>query len=208
MNQQTLEDWLSELAARTPTPGGGAVAAIAAATSAGLIGMVTIYTTGPKWADREVRMSDLAAQAQTLRLQALALASEDANAYAGVGDAYKLPGESTEEKVAKAEAIQAALSGAAEPPVKIAQLTRRLVEICVELVEAGNPNVISDVAVAASMASSALESSIVNIEINRQAITDEEVKRTLSGAIHDAANAMSIANMVVEQVRGKIGKNI
>jgi hypothetical protein len=40
MGDQSLGAWLADLASRSPTPGGGAVAALSAATGAALIGMV------------------------------------------------------------------------------------------------------------------------------------------------------------------------
>ena len=51
-----IAEWLDELADRKPTPGGGAVAALCAASSAALLEMVGNYTTGKKWADREEAM--------------------------------------------------------------------------------------------------------------------------------------------------------
>ncbi len=204
MKDETIEDWLRDLAARTPTPGGGAAAALSAATSAALISMVTNYTTGPKWAAVEDEMKQLNKQADALRLQALSLADADTRAFAKVGVAYKLPSESIDDKAAKAEAIQDALIGAAEPPRKVAELAGKLVKLTNELVETSNPNVISDVAVAASMARSALESAIVNIEINQHVIKSEPAKELLDTAIEAALEAIKTADDVTDGVRRKI----
>ena len=204
MKDETIESWLSDLAAKTPTPGGGAAAALAAATSAALIGMVTNYTTGKKWTDREQQMTALNQEAETLRAQALSLADQDAEAFGRVGAAYKLPSESDDEKTAKSRAIQLALAGAAVPPKKISELCARLVEICEELVDTANQNVISDVAVASSLASSALESAIVNIEINEIAITDKNVSESLKSAIAKASASKTTADDITAKVRSKI----
>ena len=48
-----------------------------------------------------------------------------------------------------------------------------MIDIAGELADSGNPNVASDVAVAAAVARAALESAIVNIDINRQQIRDD-----------------------------------
>ncbi len=204
MKDETVEDWLRDLAARTPTPGGGAVAALAAATSAALISMVTNYTTGPKWAEVEDQMKQINKQADALRLQGLSLSDADARAFAKVGAAYKLPSESIDDRAEKAEAIQTALIGAAEPPRKVAELAQKLVKLAEELIETSNPNVISDVAVAASMANSALESAIVNIEINQHLIKNEAVKDNLQQSIELAEESMKLADNVTKQVRRKI----
>ena len=64
---KSVEAWLVELADRTPTPGGGGAAGLMAAISAALIGMVTAYTTGEKWQDREPRMRELNKEAAERR---------------------------------------------------------------------------------------------------------------------------------------------
>lgn len=207
MKEETLANWLSSLAAKTPAPGGGAAAALAAAVSAALLGMVTNYTTGSKWADREARMMELNREAERLRSQALSLADEDAASFAHVGAAYKLPAGSDQEKAVKKQAIQHALEGAALPPQKISELCTRLAEICEELAGTANQNVISDVAVASSLAASALESAIINIEINEIAITDISVKQSLQTVIAAAAASKETADNITANVRKSMRKS-
>jgi formiminotetrahydrofolate cyclodeaminase len=206
VKESTLDSWLGELASRTPTPGGGAVAALAAATSAALVGMVTNYTTGAKWADREERMHELNAEAAGLRAAALELAEQDAVAFAEVGAAYRLPKETDADKAVRAEAIQRALVAAARPPRETGELAVRLVTIADELVVAGNPNVVSDVAVAASNARSALEAAIVNIEINTAQIRDEASKVALAQDVGRFADAVKAADEVTRRAREVINK--
>src|SRR5437773_442008 len=90
MRDATIGDWLSRLADRTPAPGGGAAAALAAATAAALAGMVTSFTTGTRYADREERMRELNAEAARLRMRALELAELDEQAFGEVAAAYQL----------------------------------------------------------------------------------------------------------------------
>jgi formiminotetrahydrofolate cyclodeaminase len=201
MEDTPIKTWLDELADRTPTPGGGAAAALAAATSAALVGMVTSYTTGTKWADRAARMGELNTQAARLRGQALGLIEQDAQAFSKVGAAYALPRGTDAEKKARREAIQQSLVGAAEPPVAIAQLAIELVAMADELVASGNPNVVSDVAVAASAARMALEAAIVNIEINAASIKDEDVVGRLRNVVAACSKAIRAADDVVSRVR-------
>lgn len=201
MDNVSLGSWLEELADRTPTPGGGAAAALCAATSAALISMVSTYTTGARWADREERMRGIHAEAVELRVRALSLAAADAVAFAQVGAAYGLPRSTDDEKRARSGAIQAALVGAARPPVDTGTLAARLVELAEGLVKDGNPNVISDVAVAASAAAAALESAIVNIEINASQITDAATTGELRAQVEEFDAAVSAAHEVSRRVR-------
>ncbi len=201
MKESTIGSWLADLGDRTPTPGGGGAAALLAATGASLVGMVSSYTTGGKWADREEDMLKVKAEADLLRDQALALADADADAFAAVGSAYGLPRGTDEDKAARREAIQAALKGAAQPPVDTGGVAARVVELAEGLVERGNPNVVSDVAVAASSAAAALESAIVNIEINAGSIKDTEVVDGLRAEVDKLTGAIERARRVVERVR-------
>jgi formiminotetrahydrofolate cyclodeaminase len=200
----TLKNWLESLAAKQPTPGGGAAAALSAAIAAALVGMVSIYTTGPKWQDRTDRMQVIHDEAAKLRQEALALMKVDAKAFAQVGAAYQLPKDSDTERSARQLSIQKALVGAAEPPRLTAELSAKVVALADELAITGNPNVISDVAVAASNARAALESAIVNIEINEALISDETIKRTLQQAVKDATLMIGKADAITMAVRERI----
>ncbi len=201
MNNVQIVDWLNSLSAKQPTPGGGAVAALSAGIAAAQLQMVAEYTTGPKWQDRETRMQELSAELVVLRNQALELVDADAKAFEAVGSVYGLPKETESDKSARKQAIQQALVAAAVPPSKTAKLCEKLAEIATELAESGNPNVISDVAVGASMIRASLESAIVNIEINQYSLDDEQIKQSLQTAVQDATQIIKNADAVVAQVR-------
>ncbi|HSX24077.1 MAG TPA: cyclodeaminase/cyclohydrolase family protein [Candidatus Saccharimonadales bacterium] len=205
MDNIKVTDWLDNLAAKTPAPGGGAVAALAAAVAAAQLGMVAVYTTGPKWQDREVQMQELNEQLALLRTEALALVQADTEAFAKVGAAYQLPKTSDVETAARSAAIQKALAAAAEPPVQTAKVAELLVEIAAKLAHAGNPNVISDVAVGAALARSALEAAIVNIEINERELVDAAAKHSLQSAAQHANEIILKAQEVIKTVRKQIG---
>lgn len=200
MEDVTISEWLGSLAAKVPTPGGGAVAALSAAIAAAQLSMVVAYTTGKEWEDRAERMKELEKELETFRAEALALVQEDEIAFSGVSEAYQLPKTDDEEKFIRKTTIQQALSLATIPPTKTAQLAIRLLDIATELAASGNPGVISDVAVGASMARSALESAIFNIQINEIAIKDPETKEKLQKIVNDANQLIHKAARVNEIV--------
>jgi methenyltetrahydrofolate cyclohydrolase len=201
IGDSTVNSWLDSLAAKTPTPGGGAAAGLSAAIAAALVGMVTSYTTGGKWADREERMTELGAEAATLRARALTLADDDGVAFAAVGRAYGLP----KDDPARPAAIEAALVGAAVPPVETGRLAILLVAMADEIAGTGNPNVISDVAVAASAARTAIEAALVNVEANRRLIKDESERTRLADVIEEFTAALSDADAATAAVRKRLG---
>jgi formiminotetrahydrofolate cyclodeaminase len=204
MTDESITTWLSALAAKQPTPGGGAVAALSASLAAALVGMVSIYTTGSKWQQQTERMEVIHTLAADLREQSLELVAADATAFSRVGMAYKLPKDNDEQRLTRQASIQEALIGAAEPPRLVAALTVRIIDLLEELTVAGNPNVISDVAVGASNARAALEAAIVNVEINKQLIEDDAVQGRLARVIADAEAAIVRTDKVVLMVRDRI----
>lgn len=201
-----LEDWLEDLAAQQPTPGGGAAAGLAAATAAALVGMVSIYTTGDKWADRSAEMQMIHEQAAEMRQRALELMHVDAEAFSKVGEAYALPSDTDEQKSARQAALQAALEAAAEPPKQVAVLATEIITLAATLVTRANPNVISDVAVAASFVRAALEAAIVNIEVNERLLLDAELKASLHQAVEACETAMQQADAVTIAVRKRLAQ--
>jgi formiminotetrahydrofolate cyclodeaminase len=204
IRDEAVEAWLTELASRSPAPGGGAAAALCAATAAGLVGMVTAYTTGPKWADRQARMQELNDQAARLRADALGLADDDAAAFSAVGAAYGLPRQTEEQQAARRAAIQQALIGAAGPPAATGLLAVSVLEMARELVDQSNPNVLSDVAAAAAAGRAALECAIVNIEINLRQIQDEAEAARLRLIVGDLEQAIGVGSRVVGDVRQRL----
>jgi formiminotetrahydrofolate cyclodeaminase len=201
-----MSDWLSQLADRTPAPGGGAVAALCAASSAALLEMVANYTTGGKWADREEAMKAVVTEVAELRARAAALAQDDAEAFGAVGAAYGLPRSTPQEKEARTAAIQEATRGAAEPPVQVGQVAIRLVALADEMVEPANPNVLSDVGVAAATARAALSGSVTNITVNASFLRDPDVARALFDEVAELETAMARADDVAARVVERLKK--
>jgi formiminotetrahydrofolate cyclodeaminase len=201
-----MSDWLDQLAGRTPAPGGGAVAALCAASAAALLEMVANYTTGKKWADREEAMKAIITEAAELRARAAQLAVDDAAAFGAVGEAYGLPKATDEEKAARSAAIQEATLGAAEPPIQVGRVAMRIVTIADEMVEPANPNVLSDVGVAAATARAALSGSITNITVNAAFLTDDDAARGLLDRVGELEQAMQQADDVAARIVERLKK--
>src|SRR5258708_19416683 len=78
MHDEKIGDFLGRLADRVPTPGGGAAAAMHAALGAALLGMVARYSNGEQYAEHQVTIGRITAEADDLRDIALRLAHADA----------------------------------------------------------------------------------------------------------------------------------
>jgi len=152
--QYTVDDFLAAVAAREPAPGGGAVAALTAANAAALTAMAARFSTGD--------LAELATEADELRAGLTPLADADAYAYSAVLAAYRLP----KSEVDRKERIAAALRGAAEVPLRIAEGAARVGELAARLAVDGNPNLLGDARAAAYLAEAATRTAAGLVEIN------------------------------------------
>src|SRR4051812_9321341 len=89
---KTVSQFLDELASSNPTPGGGSVAALTGAMSAGLVTMVCDLTIGKKqYAHFDDEARTLRERAESLRAELQELAQADVDVFNRLMAAYKLP---------------------------------------------------------------------------------------------------------------------
>jgi len=180
ISSETVSSYLARLAAKQPTPGGGAAAALHAAQGAALVAMVARYTTGAKYEEHAPLVGRITQAADDLVTEALRLAEADEQAFQAVIDSYKLPSGTDDLKAARAAGIQAALIQAAQTPARLIKLSGAIVDLATELFGIANANVISDVAAAADAARAAATTARVNIDINVVAVKDPEARALLA----------------------------
>jgi formiminotetrahydrofolate cyclodeaminase len=159
MLDQPVRDFLEQVAARVPTPGGGGVAAVTAALAAGLVAMAARFSDAQLPA-----AADLAGQADQLRGRAAVLADQDAAAYRAVLDAYRLPqtGDGSERR----KRIGAALHDATAVPLEIAEIAAGVGELAAAAADQGNPNLRGDAVVAAHLAEASARGAAALVGIN------------------------------------------
>jgi formiminotetrahydrofolate cyclodeaminase len=157
---------------------------------AALVGMVANYTLGrPRFAAVEEEVRGALADAERAGARLAALMAEDERAYAAYAAATKLPRGTDEEKRARSRAVQEALRRAAAPPLAMAQVCRRVLDLAGVVAAGGNPLLASDAGVAALLAEAALRASAINVRVNlghlRDAAfvaeTEAELDRLLAG---------------------------
>lgn len=205
ISSETINDYLSRLASRQPTPGGGAAAALHAAQGAALVAMVARYTTGAKFEQHAALVARITSAADHLVVEALRLADADEHAFQAVIDSYKLPSDTDELKSARSAAIQGALVQAAQTPAQLIRVAGEVVSLATDLLDAANPNVISDVAAAADAARAAATTARVNIDINVVAIKDSAARSRLAGQTDGLEDKVVLAaDSLVKRVRERI----
>ncbi|WP_311211495.1 MULTISPECIES: cyclodeaminase/cyclohydrolase family protein [unclassified Arthrobacter] len=205
ISSETINDYLSRLASRQPTPGGGAAAALHAAQGAALVAMVARYTTGPKYEQHAALVARITSATDHLIIEALRLADADEHAFQSVIDSYKLPSETEQLKATKAAAIRDALVQAAHTPAQLIKVSGEVVDLATELFDVANPNVISDVAAAADAARAAATTARVNIDINVVAIKDTAARTRLADQTDGLEDKVVLAaDSLVKRVRERI----
>jgi len=187
-----LESYLDAAASGQPTPGGGSVSALAGALGAAMAAMAANFTVGKKqFAAVEPEVRGLLARIEDARRKLQDLAQKDTEAYAAVSAAFKLPRAAPDEKAARKQAVAAACRGAMAVPLEALRGCRQALAAARRLVELANPNLITDVGVAALLLEAAAGGAALNVAVNLPSIGDAELARSvqteLGSALADCA---------------------
>lgn len=176
-----VEPFIEQLAAPTATPGGGSASAAAGAMAAALAGMVAGMSRGKKaYQQHERELSEAISKLNRLREELKENIDLDAASYAEVMKAYK------DAKTASPELgdrmISAALKNATRVPLSIAQKAQEVRRLVESLKPITSKNMWSDLTVASSLARTAIEGGLANVEINLQELKDEAFKAEMKAS--------------------------
>jgi formiminotetrahydrofolate cyclodeaminase len=203
LSELTVAELLARTAAGTPVPGGGSLAALAAAVGAALSQMVAGLTAGrPQFASVTPEMHTIAARAERLRADLLDDMDRDAAAYSAVMQAYRRPQHTAEEKIRRSEAIQEATRRATQVPLAVAEKALEVMNLAHTAVRRGNPNAASDGAVGAMLARAALKGALFNVRINLQGLRDSAfADRMNQAAAALEARAVALETAILAEIR-------
>ncbi len=180
---KSLKEYLNDLAAKLPAPGGGSAAALNAALGVSLISMVVNFTIGkPKYAAYEEELKSILERSEKLRQEFLNLVDMDVTAYQSK-DAHN----------------------ALNVPLEVARLCFESIKLCPPLVKKGNVNLISDVACAAILLESGFASACFNVEINLKFLQD---KKLTSSVRKELKAKQTQIKKVRQDTEVKVGKII
>ncbi|HLH32015.1 MAG TPA: cyclodeaminase/cyclohydrolase family protein [Terriglobia bacterium] len=165
--------FMNQLAAATPVPGGGSVAALAGAFGASL-GQMAIRITKDKknYAQHAERYNDALDRLAPYSATLLELVDADCEAYGLVLAAYKLPKESPE----RDKAIQDGLIRATEIPSRVANCSAEALRVLEDLRPIIHLNVATDLQVGLQMLRSSVRGAIANMRTNLTAVKDAEAR--------------------------------
>ena len=196
-----VNELLDDLASASPAPGGGSVAALSGALSAGLIAMVCRLTIGKKGLEEHnEQLQDVLARVEALRSELAVLIDLDTEAFNGVMAAFKMVKASDEEKASRSAAIQDAFMQAVEVPLRTAKTCGELLTLALEIGEVANPNCISDLGVAGQSAFAGFRGGIMNVRINLPSIKDVGFSESTTAVVAQLATEADKRHRDLEQI--------
>jgi formiminotetrahydrofolate cyclodeaminase len=161
---RTVPDFLARLAARSPAPAGGSVAALCTAQAAALVAMVARYCDA----------QPLVARAEKLVERAQQLMDEDEQAFGLVAAAWALPRGPSYDEGARRSAIERALLGATEPQAGVVETAIEVLVLIDQLRPAARAGLLADLVAAGEVARAGSAIARMNVESNVRTLPDSD----------------------------------
>lgn len=175
LKEMTVKEFIYETASDSPAPGGGSIAALSAASAAALIEMVANLTIGKKgYEEVKQEMEEVKKAAAEYKEKFINYIDEDSDSFNKIMAAFKMPKDTDEQKAERTKHVQSAFKGAATVPLNVGKDAFRLLQLAERVILKGNQNAVTDGAVAAMSARTAVHSAFYNVKINLGSIKDEE----------------------------------
>ncbi|MDD4888859.1 MAG: cyclodeaminase/cyclohydrolase family protein [Phycisphaerae bacterium] len=192
-----LADFIESAAAKTPTPGGGSIAAVSGALGASMFAMAVNYTRGEKFKDVAPVMDATAGELTRARAMFLQLMAEDMAAFAQWQSAWRMD----KADPARPEAMRVATATAIAVPQEIAALCVTLLAKIVAVIDKVNGRLLSDVGVAAVTLESAMRAAHYNIRTNLSSL---ESKQDADGLRAEMAGEVNRAKDLLATIEAKL----
>ncbi|MCK6056391.1 cyclodeaminase/cyclohydrolase family protein [Micrococcus luteus] len=194
IRDESIEGYLRRLASGEPTPGGGATGALAVAEGAGLLAMAARFSA----AEEDARASE------GLIAACLGLADGDERGFGAVAEAFGLPRDTPEARARRSAAIQTALAVAVRPPRGIVDAAEHALDLAERVLDAANPNVLSDVGAALGCVRGGLTAAAVTLETNLGPLRDEGLEVILRTDVDRADRLVARADALLGRVRAAV----
>ncbi len=190
-----LVEFCAELASDSPAPGGGSIAALNGALSAGLSAMVGNLTFAKKGYEAvRAEMGSVAEKGQALKDFFIEAIDKDTEAFNCLMAAFALPKKTDEEKKIRQDAVDKATKGATMIPFAVLEKSLVAAELALAVSRKGNRNSLSDAGVAGLTAAVCAEGALYNVLINTQEMAANSFRS------ETRAQARKMCAMVLETV--------
>lgn len=164
---ESIEKYLNDSASCIPAPGGGSVSALIGALASAMASMSIHFTIGKQGFKQNTgRLTELLIECEKSREVLTLLMQEDVDIYNEVDKTFRMPKITNDEKRLRFESMRRATIFAMTVPLKTAMSCLYVLKLTRELVEITNPNLISEVGVAAILADAGFQCAKINVDIN------------------------------------------
>ncbi|MDF2835059.1 MAG: Formiminotransferase-cyclodeaminase [Paenibacillus sp.] len=170
----SIRHMLQKAGSASPTPGGGSVAALAAALGPSMASMVANLSQGEKFAHIQAEMAAVLDELTDLTAQCETLFHEDMETFEQYMQALKLPRDTDGAIDRRRQAIREATVQAIEAPLRLIEACRKGLRCAHGMVGIANKQVISDLGIGAILFEAAAQSALLTVEINLASLKDEE----------------------------------
>ena len=198
---KSCKEFSAELASSSPVPGGGGASALVGAIGTALGSMVANLTIGKKkYAAAEEELKALKEKCTLLQSELLELIDKDAEGFAPLAAAYRLPANTEEEKLHKQQVLEAEGINACSVPIKIMETCCEAIDAIEIFAEKGSVMALSDAGVGALFCKAALEGASLNVFINTKSLQD----RTKAEELNAKADKMLEHGKKAEEIFSKV----
>lgn len=184
--QKRLYEFIHIVGARTPTPGGGSVAAAVASLGAALGAMVGKMTYGKRqWDKYDEQMRRLIPIMHHAMNDLIPMVDADTGAFNDYMAAHKLPKTTPEEEEVREAAMQAGLKKAISVPLEVARSVSKLWDTAKELASIINIGARADLQVGARCLETGVFGAHWNVILNCQGLKDESYRNKVLEEIEE-----------------------
>ena len=170
-----VTELINAVGSDAPAPGGGAVAGLAGGIGVALTMMVNGLTLSkPEFAEDRARSLDAIAKGNELKERFVDVMNRDSEVFDVLIYSLAMPKSNDAEKAIRRGAVQASFRNCTEVPLTMMEICSESIDLLTGLVGTTNPNVVSDLGIAALTLKTAMQSAWLNVLINLSSLKDKE----------------------------------
>ena len=178
LSELNVKDFVEQVSADSPAPGGGSVAGLEAALGAALGLMVVRLTQGrEKYAHLASHAAEVEKKLITLKAGLMDAMERDCAAFNEVSAAFHMPRGTDEEKARRSTAIQKGLRACTEAPLGLMKLCAEGLTLVESMMGRCNDTCVSDLGAAAVSLKAGLMGAWLNVRVNIAWLKDKEFAR-------------------------------
>ncbi|MEM7046763.1 MAG: cyclodeaminase/cyclohydrolase family protein [Pseudomonadota bacterium] len=160
---QSLDDFIKNVGATDPTPGGGSVAAITGALGCGLV-LMAARISARKQANPA--LSEAIESLEKISGDLKTLAQEDTEVFGVYMDVLGLPKDTAQDKKQRQSALAAAREQATESPLKAARTMLAGLHVSLGVCQHAQSHVVSDALAGTHLLYASITATLYNVDIN------------------------------------------